>query len=282
MSWRFWLFQMSLVICLADAGFTQDLQPAEKEMVEEQTDQQAGDQAADDDEYSEMTLDELSTDFSTKMRVYMKRYRAAPTKEAKRKVFKTIPAVKSYQNRLVELIDEDPGSAAGLEVVDWWYRRGGRRESSDTIVRLILKNYSQLKSIEEYVPRIAWFLPKDEAEKELRSLLQVNPFDAVKASATYELHQLLVEQAKELKGQDAEAVGAEVKTLRDAIYNDYPDASDITGAKFVGLLDAVAFAAKLEIGQPVPDIIGTDLDGVDFKLSDYDGKVRVISFWGDW
>ena len=31
-----------------------------------------------------------------------------------------------------------------------------------------------------------------------------------------------------------------------------------------------------------PDIIGHDLDGVPFKLSDYRGKVVVIDFWGDW
>ena len=31
-----------------------------------------------------------------------------------------------------------------------------------------------------------------------------------------------------------------------------------------------------------PEIADRDLDGVDFKLSDYRGKVVVIDFWGDW
>ncbi len=39
---------------------------------------------------------------------------------------------------------------------------------------------------------------------------------------------------------------------------------------------------RLQIGMEVPDIIGQDLDGVPFKLSDYRGKVVVIDFWGDW
>src|SRR5688572_26852419 len=36
------------------------------------------------------------------------------------------------------------------------------------------------------------------------------------------------------------------------------------------------------IGKVAPDIAGKDLDGVEFKLSDYRGKVVVLVFSGDW
>jgi hypothetical protein len=36
------------------------------------------------------------------------------------------------------------------------------------------------------------------------------------------------------------------------------------------------------IGMVAPEIAGTDLDGIDFKLSDYQGKVVFVDFWGDW
>ena len=39
---------------------------------------------------------------------------------------------------------------------------------------------------------------------------------------------------------------------------------------------------RLQIGMKAPDIVGEDLDGVKFKLSDYHGKVVVLDFWGDW
>lgn len=38
----------------------------------------------------------------------------------------------------------------------------------------------------------------------------------------------------------------------------------------------------LQIGMTAPDIVGEDLDGVPFQLSDYRGKVVVLDFWGDW
>lgn len=36
------------------------------------------------------------------------------------------------------------------------------------------------------------------------------------------------------------------------------------------------------VGDVAPPIEGPDLDGIDFKLSDYRGKVVVLDFWGDW
>jgi len=39
---------------------------------------------------------------------------------------------------------------------------------------------------------------------------------------------------------------------------------------------------NLQIGMVAPDITGKDLDGVEFKLSDYRGKVIMLDFWGDW
>ena len=73
--------------------------------------------------------------------------------------------------------------------------------------------------------------------------------------------------------------------------------------KYIGLLDTLiedfgdikngrqtlaAFAEgqkgqmNLKVGKVAPDIIGEDLDGESFKLSDYRGKLVMLDFWGDW
>jgi thiol-disulfide isomerase/thioredoxin len=36
------------------------------------------------------------------------------------------------------------------------------------------------------------------------------------------------------------------------------------------------------VGAPAPDLEGEDVDGKRFKLSDYRGKVVVVSFWASW
>ncbi len=38
----------------------------------------------------------------------------------------------------------------------------------------------------------------------------------------------------------------------------------------------------VEVNDRAMEITGTDLDGVDFKLSDYRGKIVMLDFWGDW
>lgn len=38
----------------------------------------------------------------------------------------------------------------------------------------------------------------------------------------------------------------------------------------------------LTSGSLIPEITGADLEGTDFKLSDYQGKVIMLDFWGDW
>ena len=38
----------------------------------------------------------------------------------------------------------------------------------------------------------------------------------------------------------------------------------------------------LVIGATAPNIAGEDIDGVQFKLTDYRGKVVVLDFWGNW
>ena len=55
------------------------------------------------------------------------------------------------------------------------------------------------------------------------------------------------------------------------------------GSDLGDMIQAPTFEAeRLQIGMQAPDIVGHDLDGVPFKLSDYRGKVVVLDFWGDW
>ena len=50
-------------------------------------------------------------------------------------------------------------------------------------------------------------------------------------------------------------------------------------AQITGAIDE---REKFGVGCRAPDIQGVDLDGVAFKLSDYEGKVIFLDFWGDW
>ena len=39
---------------------------------------------------------------------------------------------------------------------------------------------------------------------------------------------------------------------------------------------------NLAVGMAVPDFTAKDIEGAEFKLSDYKGKVVLLDFWGFW
>ena len=55
-----------------------------------------------------------------------------------------------------------------------------------------------------------------------------------------------------------------------------------TLADFPELVVAPTGSEGTAVGDTAPDIAGTDVDGKEFKLSQYRGKVVMLDFWGDW
>jgi len=76
-------------------------------------------------------------------------------------------------------------------------------------------------------------------------------------------------------GQLTPAQESQVLRHLDAIAALHPDdAQTFARARFM--------MTALMVGKPAPDIVGKDLDGVEFKLSDYRGKVVVLTFSAEW
>ncbi|MBK7874704.1 MAG: redoxin domain-containing protein [Planctomycetes bacterium] len=86
------------------------------------------------------------------------------------------------------------------------------------------------------------------------------------------------EEAKRAK-KDERAKGLEERLVKQ-----YPDTK--FGKRARGVEEPGAAGpvdkAQLAIGKPAPDFTTKDADGVEFKLSDYKGKVVVLDFWGFW
>jgi peroxiredoxin len=79
-----------------------------------------------------------------------------------------------------------------------------------------------------------------------------------------------VTQAMLSAAQEARIVG-----YFDDLVKKHPDHAELLRKQQVGVTSRT-------IGKIAPEIVGKDLDGVEFKLSDYRGKVVVLAFSGDW
>ena len=116
----------------------------------------------------------------------------------------------------------------------------------------------------------------DASVDQLRGLIG-SDIDQIQAAAKYALGSLLIQEDH----TSAEALG-----LLQSVVDDFADVEIAFGARSMKIAPQAAGelteATKLQVGMVAPDIEGEDLDGVEFKLSDYRGKVVVLDFWGNW
>ena len=92
-----------------------------------------------------------------------------------------------------------------------------------------------------------------------------------------------LQRLAEIKTGEAQKLEQEAIKLYAVLGKTYPNKQLLPGLTFGDLAKSAVFEIKnLSLGKMAPDIEGKDLDGVKFKLSDYRGKVVMLSFWGSW
>lgn len=144
------------------------------------------------------------------------------------------------------------------------------REAIDTLIAKHLDS-AKLGQIGSVIPSIAQLVDAKYAEYAIARLL--NSADAnVRGWALFARHQQDIENGDRASEQYALAR----KELMQAM-------ASATDERLAGeIRTAIDLREKFALGLTAPDIEGVDLDGVAFKLSDYQGKVVFLDFWGDW
>ncbi|MBI2948850.1 MAG: PDZ domain-containing protein [Verrucomicrobia bacterium] len=64
--------------------------------------------------------------------------------------------------------------------------------------------------------------------------------------------------------------------------NSTPQIVELVRGEIKAITAAASAKEKFVLGQAAPEIEGEDVDGKEFTLSDYRGKVILVDFWGDW
>lgn len=142
-----------------------------------------------------------------------------------------------------------------------------------TVVDEILEKHldsMEVTQLLEWAGSISRLLEPEKRKVFLSTIVDGTKNDYVRAWAMYKMSGRIGRGASEEEKSKHTEVMAEIKKLA-------------VGTELGELIDAPRFVAeRLQIGMEVPEIIGEDLAGVEFKLSDYRGKVVVLDFWGFW
>jgi thiol-disulfide isomerase/thioredoxin len=120
----------------------------------------------------------------------------------------------------------------------------------------------------------------------LRSIHESSPHPAVRLQAGYRLACLLTTKAEREGWSNPSAAGALFGEAERLFQETARDDGGLRGDGRVPLGDlARAHLDEIHgliVGKAAPEIDGEDVDGHRMRLSDYRGKVVVLSFWGDW
>ena len=232
------------------------------------------------------TFEKIKADFQAQFATYRagqkkimateayKEARKAKDRPATMKLFAdlTRPDAKGSIKQLVELEASSRGTDAGLKALGWIVSnvRGDRDTLMDTFDT----------AREHYLthPQVGDFLfacirrrrGLDEFADFVDEVIEKNPNKIAKANAYYARAQF-------------NAPGRRQKGSLE-YFADLDKAAELAdGTELADRARAPKFRSeRLVVGKEVPDIVGKDIDGKEFKLSDYRGKVILLDFWGDW
>lgn len=192
---------------------------------------------------------------------------------------KELPKPTEPINRIIQLAKDNP-QAEGIQKGLLWAMKktlspksqwslGQRKE----ITNLFLTHYKDDAAMLDLTLYYAKPVPGgQEAIDALRKISEKATDQKIAFEATYYVaNRLMQNAATKQEGLTAMKNLAATPKLKDIAPN------ILTQAK-----GEILEAQQLQVGNVAPDIVGTDQEGKEFKLSDYRGKVVLLHFWAMW
>jgi len=235
-------------------------------------------------------------------------YRTASADE-RQKLFETkYPKTPDYSKQLLAVAKANPHTPAAMKAIGWVLSRDNDpRGASGEAMKLLAQDYAADPKVTEAIKHLMW-TSSPEAEGLFRAVIAKNPDHDAKGTATFMLGRYLKNQidlVSVIKGdpqrakmiasafgqaaadaavkRDPAAMEKEAESLFEQTEKQYGDVKGGFKETLGKSASAELFELRnLAIGKTAPDIDGTDIDGKPMKLSDYNGKVVLLDFWGDW
>lgn len=223
----------------------------------------------------------ITAAYEKKQREVRVQARAERDPEAKRELLKQLPDPAVYARQVLEIAQQDL-TAEGVDKALGWVVKQRKTDEAKVAAKILLEHFPESSELHNYVAVLRSDYLGD--LEEINRLIELAKDPAVVLYAKYiyadKLHirgakgyMYSDEEKKEYTRQAAEHFE---KLLAEPNFAKlHPKLFKRSEGKFFK-------TSKLSVGCTIPDIVGTDHAGVEFKLSDYRGKVVFLDFWGFW
>jgi hypothetical protein len=199
--------------------------------------------------------------------------------------------VGDFRPRFEQLAEEYWGTAGALDAQLWLMsylslseEREAQQKAREAMTEKILARYARSPHLDKLAQMYGQY-SEEERARYFTDVQEHSPHAHVRAAflwaaarnaefeITYGRGDVDKRALWELRRMNLERIVAE--------YGELPLRNTTYGAAAEAMLGAHD-PADLEIGRPAPEIVGTNVDGEEMRLSDFRGKVVVLDFWGDW
>lgn len=193
-----------------------------------------------------------------------------------------------------------------IDALAWVLQKVRGRTDTDTALKLLGEQHLTSQRLSDVCPHIA-NSRSPRAESLLRKLFEQSPHKPVQATAGVYLGLVLDAEdtiASQLKskpelaprvlqyygkeyGKHLSSIDqAKLEKAREAVYEKLVKAFPTEKVQGTSIKEYASqrlyYIRNLAVGKVAPEINGEDIGGEKFKLSDYRGKVVMLTFWGHW
>jgi len=195
------------------------------------------------------------------------------------------PPVDSPSNakNLMAVVEKELASDLARESAIWVILNTPDGPEVDRAADIIIQHHAADPALASFCSELADGSPRS-APKLLRTVITANRDPQVQAFASFALAIILKRQAAEGTGapSTSEQAAIEAEGLFERVIAEHGQIAS-NGTTLAERAKPELFELRtLGVGKVAPDIEGEDLDGRKLKLSDYRGKVVVLTFWGTW
>lgn len=237
-------------------------------IVDEKTDSAP---AAAEVKSAKQQIEATTSAFDQQTRDFIKRVRAEKDRKKMMEIYRNESPSPADAITLILKLAKENAKAEGVEKgLTWAGARTSDPSQMKAITTTLLTHYKDSKGIG--ILAQGYGRMRQGGEAELKEIIDKAGDEKVRQDATYHLASKLV--------KDAETKADGLAMMKKLAATPGIDKSNPqTLAQVNGQITVIE---KLSIGCTAPDIVGTDHEGKEFKLSDYRGKAVLVDFWGIW
>jgi len=220
--------------------------------------------------------------------------------------FEEVGGARQFAEQFFALADEHPQDPVAVDALLWIVKNLKTRPEAKRALELLARRHLNSEQLGAGCRQIAR-TPTVAAELILRACMEKSPHRSVQAEACFYLAMLLEQQAEivaQLKQQpelaeriveyygkeygehltalDKDKLNTQIEQTYERMKDSFADV-EVQDTTMGAFAERALFRIQhLSVGSVAPEIEGKDIDGQRFKLSDYRGKVVMLSFWGHW